>query len=378
LVEVYSKEEVKEFVIQRLHLTPKTLGKIRIDVPSIVRDIGGLQYGGHKIELFNRFENFESEWFDYWYENHTLVDGHVLRGALRIVNADEYPFYFKATRTVSRRRTYQKCPASLSNEHHKALNFIEKRGPFTPSEFKKLFSKRHPQLGDRAKRLLYDLYNYGKIARTGRKSNKPLYHSIRKQPCKLDMEQISEKEAEKWLFLKSLSIYGPLTLNDIAHWVGWTLTETKEISKTLLQESKIVAVKVGDQLKPHYLRVKDLDFLDSLRDNLPEHSFIRILFNDDALLLGYYRRLRDFFGYPWEYPQLSKGIVWRAAILHGRQLIGEAIIDMHTKSSLFKIRKLLLRKEFTKTEILSKIENEFNRHAVFQNKILQMSKPQLV
>jgi hypothetical protein len=51
---------------------------------------------------------------------------------------------------------------------------------------------------------------------------------------------------------------------------------------------------------------------------------------------------------------------------------------MHTKSSLFKIRKLLLRKEFTKTEILGKIENEFNRHAVFQNKILQMSKPQLV
>jgi hypothetical protein len=60
-VEVYSKEEVKEFVIQRLHLTPKTLGKTRKDVPSIIRDVGGLQYGGHKIELFNRFDNFKSE-----------------------------------------------------------------------------------------------------------------------------------------------------------------------------------------------------------------------------------------------------------------------------------------------------------------------------
>ena len=104
MAEVYSKEEVKEFVIQRLHLTHETLGKAKNDVPYVIRDIGGLQHGGHKIELFNRFVNFKPEWFDYWYENHILVDGHVLRGALRIVNADEYPYYFKATRTASRAR----------------------------------------------------------------------------------------------------------------------------------------------------------------------------------------------------------------------------------------------------------------------------------
>jgi uncharacterized protein YcaQ len=376
-VEVYSKEEVKEFVIQRLHLTPKTLGITRNDVPSIIRDVGGLQYGGHKIELFNRFGNFKSEWFDYWYKNHILIDGHVLRGALRIVNAEEYPYYFKATRTVSRRRSYQKCPVSLSNEHHKALNFIERQGPFAPSEFKKAFSEEH-LLGDKAKRLLYDLYNYGKIARIGRKNSKPLYHSIKKLPYKLDMEQIPEKEGQKWLFLKSLSIYGPFTLNDVAHWVGWTLNETKEISNILLQEGKIVSVGVEDHPKNQYLRVKGLDLLNSLRNNLPEYSFIRILFNDDALLLGYYRRLKDFFGYDWRYPQFSEGVVWRAAILHGRQLIGEAIVDIHTKDRFFKVRKLLLRKEFANTKILCKIEREFNRHATFQNKTLQMSKPQPV
>jgi hypothetical protein len=377
-VEAYSKEEVKEFVIQRLHLTPETSGKTRDDVPSIIRDIGGLQYGGHRIELFNRFENFESEWFDYWYEKHVIIDGHILRGALRIVSVDEYPFYFEATRTVSRRRKYQKCPVSLSNEHRKALSFIERQGPFTPSEFKKLFSEKHPQLEDKAKRLLYELYNYGKVARMGRKNNKPLYHSVAKLPYKLDMEQTSEKEAKKWLFSKSLSIHGPFALSDVAHWVGWTLTETKEISRTLLQEDKIVIVNVEDQREHHYLRAKDFDFLGSLRNNLPDHAFIKILFNDDAFLLGCYRRLGDFFGYDWTYPQLSEGIVWRAAILFGRQLIGEAIIDMYAKDSFFKIRKLLLRREFARTEILCKIENEFNRHAIFQNKTLQLSEPQLV
>mgnify|MGYP001080906261 CR=1 FL=1 len=88
MAEVYSKEEVKEFIVQRLHLTSKTLGETRNDVPLIIRDIGGLQYGGHKIELFNRFKNFKPEWFDHWYESHTLIEEHVLRGALRIVNAD--------------------------------------------------------------------------------------------------------------------------------------------------------------------------------------------------------------------------------------------------------------------------------------------------
>jgi len=377
-VEVYSKEEVKEFVIQRLHLTPEALGKTRNDVPSIIRDIGGLQYGGHYIELFNRFENFRSEWFDYWYENYTLINGHVLRGALRIVNNDEYPYYFKATRSVSRRRTYQKCPISLGPEHREAFDFIEKHGPFTPSEFKIKFSKSYPQLKEKAKKLLNELYNYGKIARMGRKNGKPLYHSIKKLPCKLNMESISEKEGKEWLFLKSLGIYGPFMLSDIAHWVGWTLTEAKEISKILLQKGKIVSVNVEEQLNTHFLRVEDLDFLNSFGNNLPEHSFIKILFNDDALLLGCYRRLKDFFGYHWRYPQLSEGIVWQAAILYGRQIIGEAIVDFYAKNPFYKIRILLLRKQFASREILSRIKDEFSRHAIFQNKTLQMKKPQLI
>jgi len=253
------------------------------------------------------------------------------------------------------------------------LNFIERHGPFTPSEFKKTFSEKHPRLRDEARQLLYDLYNYGRIARMGRKNNRPLYHSTKKAPYKIDMEKIGEKEGEKWLFMKCLGIYGPFTLHDVAHWVGWTLTETKQISKILLQEGKIVSVNVEDQPEHHYLRVKDLEFLNSLRNNLPEYSFIKILFNDDALLLGGYRRVKDFFGYQWRYPQFSEGIVWRAAILHGRQLIGEAIADIYTNDPFFKVRKLLLRKKLTNTKILCEVENEFNRHAIFQNKTLRMS-----
>lgn len=377
-LQTYSKDVVKEFALQRLRLTPDMLGKSRDDVPSVVRCVGGLQDGGHKIELLNRFENFKAEWFDYWYENHTLIDGHVLRGALRIVNVDEYPYYFKATRSVARRRAaYYKCPPHLTTAHVEALKFIDKYGPFTPSEFDDFFGARRSLPKGEAKKLLYELYNYEKVARMGKKRNKPLYHVIEKLPYRLDM-QISEKEAKKWLFLKCLGIYGPFRLEDISHWVGWTLTETKEILNTLLHEKEVTGVNVEGQRKTCFIITEDLTVLDSLVGNLPERSFVRILFNDDALLLGYYKRLKSDFGYNWRYPRSGEGIVWRAAILYGRQIIGEAAVDMYAKSPSFTVKNLTLLKRFATREILSKIQEELLKHSAFHNKTLKMTKPKLI
>lgn len=369
----FPKEAVKEFVLQRLRLTPDALGKRMEDVPAIVRAIGGLQYGGHKLELLSRFQAFKSEWFDHWYENYRLTEGHVLRSALRIVDSDEYVYYFMATRNVARRRRYHNCPSSLNPEHLLALDFLRKNGPFTPSEFRRSFGAKHAQCRSRAVRLLYDLYNYGKAARMGRKRQKPLFHVIGKLPFSLDISRVSEEEAQKWLFLKCLEIYGPFRLRDIAHWVGWNLHETEQILHASIEADEIVCVSVEGSQEPHYIKTEDLPVLESISHNLPMHSFIRILFNDDALLLGCYLRLKDYFGYNWIYPQFSNGVVWRAAILHGRELIGEAVVDMYADSELFNVRRLVLRREYARSKIVSKIKEEFARHALFQGKTLRMT-----
>ncbi|NIQ07864.1 MAG: winged helix DNA-binding domain-containing protein [Candidatus Korarchaeota archaeon] len=374
MIKCYSKETCKEFVLRRLHLTPNTLGKEKGDVPTIVSDIGGLQYGGHELELFSRFTNFHSSWYDYWFQNHTLIEGHVLRGALRIVTLDEYPSFFKATRSVARRRRYQACPTSLNVNHHLALTAIEHSGPVTPSEFKVELCKEHPDLEKSAKKLLYDLYNYGKVVRVGRRKNKPLYHVLDELPSELDLSQTSEKEAKRWLLRTCLSIYGPFTVKDIAHWVRWRITETRNILDDVLKTGKVTEVRVEEDQRRHFACTKDLDVLDSFTDKLPEYSFVRILFNDDALLLGYYKRLHAFFGYDWCYPQFSEGVSWRAGILYGRELIGEAIVDKSARSPTFEIKNLILRKAFSKAHILSKVKARCRKHAEYLNKRLKIRK----
>ena len=79
-----------------------------------------------------------------------------------------------------------------------------------------------------------------------------------------------------------------------------------------------------------------------------------------------------------KYPQLGEGIAWRAAILHGRQLLGEAIVDMYAKSRFLQVKRLTLRKEFATSKMLSKIEEEFSRHAEFQSKTLKMTAPETI
>lgn len=375
--DAYSKEVEKEFVLQRLMLTPSTLGRTMENVPEIVRATGGLQHGGHLIELFNRFEEFRPEWFDHWYHRKELVEGHVLQGALRIVNADEYSYYFKATRSVARRRRYQNCLASLRGDHKLALDIVDGHGPLTHSEFEDLFRGRYPQKS-KAGRLLMDLYNYGEVARMGRKKQRPLYYTIGKLPYRLDVPPITEEYAREWLLMKSLSVYGPLTARDIAHWVGWNLKEVRETLKDLLEIGEIVKVRIEGDRETNYLRADDVPFLNSLAEDLPENSFVRVLFNDDSLLLGYYPRLGDYFGYPWRHPQLSEGVSWRAAILRGREIIGDAVVEMYAGSWELRLRSFSVRSEFATFGILSVVEEEFSRHAAFQGKSLVMIGPELV
>ena len=178
--------------------------------------------------------------------------------------------------------------------------------------------------------------------------------------------------------MKCLAIYGPFTVRDIAHWVGWNLTETREILRDLVERGKVVRVNVEGDEEDNYLRTEDVPFLNSLAEEISEHAFIKILFNDDALLLGCYKRLCSYFGYEWEYPQFRDGVVWRAAILMDSEIAGEADVEMFTRSLSFRLRRLTLRRELASPETFSRVEEEFGRLAKYKGKSFVMAKPKLV
>ncbi len=371
----YDKEVVKEFTLQRLHLASSTLGRFKGDVRKVVRDIGGLQYGGHEMELLNRFETFRSEWLGHCLDEGSLMEGHVLRGALRIVNTEDYPYYFKATRSVARRRRYQNCPLSLATEHRTALGYLSVHGPVTPSRFEAVLGEAHPSLRGKGRRLLYDLYNHGEAVRTGRDEGKPLYHSLEGFPSSSVMLGLAEEEAQEWLLSKCLEVYGPSSMRDIAHWTGWTMSETKKIACRLIGADRIQRTMIEGETDPYYTRVEDLRYLDMLGEDLPQRNSVRILFNDDALLLGCYLRLESFYGYRWTYPQLSDGVVWKAAFLRGRQIIGESVVEMYAKSPSYRVRSLKTLAGQTDHSTISQIQDEFTRQAEYLGKQLEMARP---
>ncbi|MGD2201658.1 MAG: crosslink repair DNA glycosylase YcaQ family protein [Candidatus Bathyarchaeota archaeon] len=373
----YTKETAKEFTLRRLHLTPDTLGEEERDVRPIIGDTGGLQYGGHNIELLNRFREYNPAWLEGLLEENRVMEGHVLRGALRMVTVEDYPHYFKATRVVARRRRYQNCPETLDDIHHEAQRYLIEHGPWTLSEFRDKFGEEHPELTPVARRLVTDLYNHGEVVRVGRRSNKPLFHATVRFPRDLEMDRVSEVDAMEWLFLRCLATYGPFTIREVAHWVGWNLTETRETARRLLDDGRVLKVDIEGDTQTNYLRSVDLPFLESLRGDLPDYSFIRVLYNDDSLLLGCYRRLSSYFGYAWSYPQLRRGDVLRPAVLKGRELIGEASVENLSKSDKYRVRRLTIREKFRDPETISLIEEEFTRHAEFHGKTLEMSRPEL-
>ena len=370
----FSREEVRRFVLQRLHLTPEKLGKGKNDILPIVRDIGGLQEGWHFYEMLARMKTFQRSWLIDLLQRGKLIYGHVLRKALRIVPTDEYPLFFKATRSIMRKKAaYYKCPEELTNSHRKALAVIERHQPISPSDFSKVFLEAYPELKREAKRLFYELYNFGEIIRIGIRQGRPKYGLTHTFFPEMKIEEVSEEEAREWLVSKCLKVYGPFCAHDIAHWVGWTVKETRNILNSLHDREEVIKVEVEGRTHVQWLLAEDLESISSLGSSPPErHEFVRVLFNDDALLLGYYRRLEHTFGFKWRYPQFSKGEYLRPAILFCNEIIGELTLQLYSSSPKITAEKLVIRKEFAEKRVFEMVIKELERIASFSEKELDV------
>jgi len=134
----------------------------------------------------------------------------------------------------------------------------------------------------------------------------------------------------------------------------------------------VIKVVVEGRAHTQWLLSEDLESLSSIETSPEEPGLVRILFNDDVLLLGYYKRLERTFGFRWRYPQLSKGEYLRPAILFSNEIIGELTLQLYSSSPKMIAEKLVIRKEFAEESVVEKVIKELERISIFAGKELDV------
>ena len=86
---------------------------------------------------------------------------------------------------------------------------------------------------------------------------------------------------------KYLSVYGPSTAAELAHWAGWTITRGKEVLSELGEEGKITKINISNTLR----------FMLSGTEFPPKekYPYVRLLHNDDEIHLAWSGRCKELF-----------------------------------------------------------------------------------
>lgn len=287
-------------------LTPSTSGNGQRDMIQIVRSVGGLQWGAEDLSLLSRLFQVDSSWIREAVEKKELLEVHVLRGGLRIIPSDEYPYYFAGTREVMERIYDRRLRTlkSMTDDHRRVLGLLSEEGRLTLKDIRRKTNLPHAQ--GLVNQLLID----GKLIRASRKKNQVLIDTLENWLPGMVLEDTPAEEARLWMARKFLAVYGPSTEYELAHWAGWTNTRGREVLLELSEEGIIEDVALGNS--PRFM-LHHTEF--PKRETAP---YLRILHNDDEIHLACSGRCRELFGFNWKYRFNTT-----TAILQNNRILGE-------------------------------------------------------
>jgi hypothetical protein len=104
----------------------------------------------------------------------------------------------------------------------------------------------------------------------------------------LDLESVTPQEARAWLVRRYLAAFGPVTINDVQWWTGFSKGETDEALRAL--EPAIVETSI-EGLGTAYLMLKtDEQLLDGFAP--PTAPYVFLLPSLDPYIMGYRDRRR--------------------------------------------------------------------------------------
>ncbi len=303
-------ETLSSLILAHQFLTPSTQKSGKKDVIEIIKSVGGLQWGAEDMSLLSRLQHFEMNWIDEAIEKKELIEVHVLRGGLRIITPEDYPYLFAATREAIERLSDRRLVPlkKMTDDHEKILYLLKREGPLTRKEIKLKIAL------PRSDFLVNELLVEGKIIRAGRKKNLVLIDTLENWLPGMDLENVDLGASRLKMGEKFLTIYGPSTASELAHWAGWSLTRGREVLSHLMEKGLITEVTLegsprfmgsGTQFPP--------------RDTIP---YLRLLHNDDEVHLACSGRCTELFGFDWKYRFSTT-----AAVLQNNRIVGEIEIS---------------------------------------------------
>jgi len=255
------------------------------------------------LSLWKRVEDFKNESLNRaLYRDKTLVKVWCMRGTLHVIPSEDLPIYNQALRRMwfEHHGRFMHAPDWPSIEERKKLIYpkILEALAQEPLRRKELMAKVRSLLKDDSKPYERLFSGWGGILK------ETAYEglTVHAQPCgvescfaRLDkwlpniaVDETTEKEAQKNLFIKYLRGYGPASQQDFCLWSGMMAGDAKkaiEAAGSLLEE-----VKIEGKKGTFWILQEDLRTLDSISIN--EKAPPCLLPKFDSILLGHKDRTR--------------------------------------------------------------------------------------
>jgi uncharacterized protein YcaQ len=301
-------EKVSMSKIRRLYLIKHHLLKKadRKDVVRVVGDVCGLHAQAAMspyFALWNRVENFRNELLDKaLFEDKSLVKTWVMRGTLHVVPSAELPIYNRSLRRMwfEHHGRFMKAPEWPTTE--------QRRNEIYPMIIQALTQKplKRKELGDKVRFMLKDdSQPYKRLfSGWGGILKETAYEglTVHAEPCerescfarlsqwlpKIEVNSVSEEEAQRQLLIKYLRGYGPATQQDFSSWSGLMADDAKRAIANA--SSMIRQIEVEGTKGQLWILKEDMKALDSI--DLVEPAPARLLPKFDSILLGHKDRSR--------------------------------------------------------------------------------------
>ena len=311
----FSAEQIHAFRLRRHHL----LDPSAKDLVTICRDVCGVQaqiMSAAQLQLWARNHAITPAMVnDALWKTRSLVKTTLMRQTLHLVPSDEFFLYVAAqkktrVRAVLRVMATTKISPDEADGLSSLILEVLDAGPATHSAIaatvRPKVSKRVRAWMDRIWSIVRLPIAEGQICYGPGEGNQATFirtdHWLTTQKGLTGQKPVDETYAQKELFRKYLSAYGPATINDYAHWAGISMVDARALRPLLDSEL--------DEQNGMLLLRKDVKLLTA---SPSDKSSVHLLPYFDVYLLAH--RFKEHFLKPQFYKRVYRNQGWISPVV---------------------------------------------------------------